>query len=276
MARKGRETSSLGIYHIILRGNSELFLSENDYKEFLLLLKKYFYGDNRIYAYSLDKNKIHLVIFTENTVSSVLKPLCTSYARYINRTHNKTGKLFYDRFLSIPIESFPRLALAVRYTAKKPSHITSLAEYKKQADICSVDSLSEKISIKSVTAGGIVYPSDDDYVSMTDDEVKQLICTLFAPKPTDGEEFMNYLSEAVKVSNLSMARLARIFEIKPIYKKSAAAADKTGSVKKAGAQRKKPAAKKEKKASEKQPEESREPAKEEKPRQKQELSVWLL
>ena len=275
MARKGRETSSLGMYHVILRGSNELFFEESDYNEFLLLLKKYFTGKNHVYAYSLDRDKIHLVIFTENTVSAVLKPLCTSYARYINRTHNKAGKLFYDRFLSIAIESLSELALAVRYTAKKPSHLSSLSEYKKKADICSVDSLSEKIALKSVAAPGIVYPSDDDYSSMTDSEVKQLICALFASKPTDGEAFSNYLAEAVKVSNLSMARLARIFKIKPIYKKSAAA-DKTGSGKKTVNQRKKTAVKKEKKSPEKQSKENREPVSEEKPRQKQELSVWLL
>ena len=263
MARKGRETSPLGIYHIILRGNDKLFLCENDYKEFLLLLKKYFSGENQVYAYSLNVTKIHLVIYTQNAVSTVLKPLCTSYARYINRTHKKNGKLFYDRFISIPLADTAGLTLAVRYTAKIPSQLTSLSEYKKKDGICSVGPLSEKIPIKKIVASGAALPANDDYTSMTDDEIKNLLLSLYGTAPASGEKFTKYLCDAVESSNLSMARLSRIFGFKPIYKKTG----KKGSAKAKRTKSGKP---------ESTQTDSSEHPKQEAPRKKQELNLWLL
>lgn len=274
MARKGRETSSLGIYHIILRGNDGLFFCERDCKEFLQLLKKYFSSENKIFAYSLDNTRIHLVIFTGGAASAVLKPLCTSYARYINRVHQKTGKLFYDRFISIPVEDTESLVRAVRYTAKMPSHLTSLSEYKKKAGICSVDALSDMIPIKAVTASGAVIPSDDDFTSMTDAEIKQLITALFGSSETDGEKFPKFLTDAVKFSNLSMARLARVFEIKPLYgmgKPKRKSQKSTSGTEKKKTQKNEPKKPVEKPSVTEQQQDTGES-----PKKKKELSVWLL
>lgn len=122
MARSGRLQSELGIYHVLLRGVNRLFTSEADYEEFTDVLKRYAQGGIDIYAYALLDNRIHLVLRAEEDIGRALKPICTSYARYFNRTHSGGGRLFYDRFKSEPINSEEELlgaAAFVNFISKK-------------------------------------------------------------------------------------------------------------------------------------------------------------
>lgn len=105
MARAGRQKSSSGVYHILLRGVDKLFLNEDDYAEFRTRLAEYFAGEVRLLAYALLQNRVHLLVDEGDLeISEAVKPLCTSYARYFNRTHSLDGKLFYDRYKSVPCE----------------------------------------------------------------------------------------------------------------------------------------------------------------------------
>ena len=116
MARSGRVMSDTGIYHVLLRGTNVLFPEDADFLEFQELLKKYTAsGSIKIFSYALLKNRVHLVLQTGDSVGRALKPLCTSYARYVNRTYSRTGKLFYDRLKSEPINSGDELKNAVAF-----------------------------------------------------------------------------------------------------------------------------------------------------------------
>lgn len=104
MAREARKRSKSGMYIIAFRGE-ELFKSDKDKSVFLELTEKYF-EDGEIYGSNLSKTEARLVVKeAPKGISMTVKPLTTSYARYFNRTHNQTGKLFDGRFKSIPIES---------------------------------------------------------------------------------------------------------------------------------------------------------------------------
>lgn len=116
MARSGRAVSELGIYHVLLRGTNVLFLENADFDEFVRLLEKYSKREQiKLFSYALLKNRVHLVVHTEDSVGRALKPLCTSYARYVNRTYSREGKLFYDRMKSEPIKSEDELKNAVAF-----------------------------------------------------------------------------------------------------------------------------------------------------------------
>ena len=116
MARTGRATSKMGIYHVLLRGMNELFLDDKDFDEFVTALKKYAsLGTLKVYSYTLLKNRVHLVVGVSGSVGIALKPLCTSYARYFNRTYQREGKLFYDRLKSEPIDSETELKNVVSF-----------------------------------------------------------------------------------------------------------------------------------------------------------------
>lgn len=104
MARKAREISKSGNYYITLRGE-ELFVTDEDKKMFVEILEKNF-ATGIVHSYYLTKTEIRLVVKEgEKGISMTMKPVTTSYARYFNRTHEREGKLFADRFKSEPLES---------------------------------------------------------------------------------------------------------------------------------------------------------------------------
>ena len=116
MARTGRVQSKIGVYHILLRGMNELFLNDVDFAEFISILKKYSsLGVLNVFSYTLLKDRIHLVIETNDGVGIAMKPICTSYARYFNRTYSRDGKLFYDRLKSEPINTRDELKNVVAF-----------------------------------------------------------------------------------------------------------------------------------------------------------------
>lgn len=237
MARKLREKSSTGIYHTVLRGQKRLFVKEEDYSEFIGTMERYFDGRNsKLYAYSIEKNKVHLVLFTSGDIKDVMKPFLTSYARYVNRTYKKTGKLFYDRYISVPIEDRDTLKKAVIFVNEKPkADRTSKEEYMNADGVCDISDFDES-DIEEIRNPAVIYPFTDDYAAMTDSELKRNLMMITKEK-TDMPELCRL---AVKYSNLSMARVSRVLNVP-------------------GAKRQKTVKKEE-----------------EKIQKKQELSVWLL
>lgn len=117
MARRKRELSGTGIYHILLRGVNALFLTDRDFEQFLSVLKEKTKAKKvKVLAYLLLENRVHMIIDAKGeNVGTVLKPICTSYARYFNKTRSVSGKLFYDRFKSEPINSKDELLEAVSF-----------------------------------------------------------------------------------------------------------------------------------------------------------------
>lgn len=123
MARKARERSESGMYHVVLKGNDKLlFAEDDDYRFFLALLKKVTERDYmEIYAYCLFSETAHLVIKEGlRECGDSLKSLISAYAVRCNEKYGRSGKLFYDRYVSEPIESDEELADAVRFTHRLP------------------------------------------------------------------------------------------------------------------------------------------------------------
>lgn len=105
MARKAREISKSGNYYITLKGN-ELFVTDEDKKMFVEILEKNFANRVLYMAIILQSRKFVLLLKEgEKGISMTMKPVTTSYARYFNRTHEREGKLFADRFKSEPLET---------------------------------------------------------------------------------------------------------------------------------------------------------------------------
>lgn len=209
MARKGRIKSSLGIYHAVLRGQKNLFFDDKDYLAFINTLRHYFLNtDSLLYAYSLEKNKVHLVFFTPGEISDVMKPLLTSYARYINRTYNKKGKLFYDRYISEPIEDVDLLTKAIIFVNEQNAVITSKEEYLNRPDLCDLSRLDKK-SIEEIKNPLYIYPFTDDYASMSDSELRKYILST-GTKEVNKQEL---LETALLYSNLSETRVKKVLNL---------------------------------------------------------------
>ncbi|MDY3929277.1 MAG: hypothetical protein SOZ34_07960 [Clostridia bacterium] len=225
MARKSRQISKTGIYHVIMRGYDDLFLSQADWEEFYNLLKKYFSSpDSELYAYSMEKDKVHMALYTGGKINEVIKPLCTSYARYYNRTYNNSGKIFYDRFISVPIENDNMLKDVIIFINYKMGAKTSIDEYRKNKVICSVESINNKIGLTEIVKPKKIRLMTDDYNYMSDDELKNIIENTYNIEfeKLEKPEKLKIIADINSSANLGKARLCRLFGISvpaPVKKK---------------------------------------------------------
>ena len=104
MARKAREKSSTGVYAVVLRGNGKVFKREEMREAFHIAAKKYL-KKGLIGVVFSDSRADMLVRESDKGLSMDMKPLVTSFARTYNRENETDGKVFADRFRSVPVES---------------------------------------------------------------------------------------------------------------------------------------------------------------------------
>lgn len=209
MARKGRRKSELGIYHVILRGNDGLFFEKKDYYRFLEILKRYV--DNKevlLYALSMEKNKIHMVIKAAQDIGPVLKPICTSYARFVNGEYEKSGKLFYDRYMSEPIDDEGLIFEYAEFVNKIQKHYGEKELSRACKDIVfSGDTQKGKSSRERYCCFYM-----DNYADLTDDEIKERVLTFNGvSEDLEKEEKKELVKKTCLWSNLSKSRMNRIF-----------------------------------------------------------------
>lgn len=178
MAREGRQKSSNGIYHVLLRGVDKLFLTDSDYAEFRARLSEYFGEKSHLLAYLLLPNRVHLLV-DEGSVDLVyaIKPLCTSYARYYNKTYSLDGKLFYDRFKSVPAETEDEISDTVAFfnaigNAVADKKNFSLYEYTGKAELCSTENLIDLIGKENAVSKKPVSLHLDDYSQLKESDME--------------------------------------------------------------------------------------------------------
>ena len=133
MARRAREVSRTGIYHVMMRGINRQYIFEDteDYNRFVAILYQMVcpVDDNGkplpsrciFYAYCLMTNHVHLLIreASEN-LSSVIKRIGVSYAQYYNKRYLHFGHLFQDRFKSEPVNDNAYFFTLLQYIHQNP------------------------------------------------------------------------------------------------------------------------------------------------------------
>lgn len=124
MARKARQASKTGIYHIMVRGinGQSIFYDADDFKRYLEILARIIAEDEtQIYAYCLMSNHVHLLIHEgKDGVSRIMKRLGVSYAYWYNWKYERKGYVFQDRFKSENVEDDAYLKTVVRYIHQNP------------------------------------------------------------------------------------------------------------------------------------------------------------
>jgi len=124
-------------YHLVTRGNQKqrVFLCNDDYLAYLLLLKKFKRKYNfKLYAWCLMPNHVHLLGETENylELSNFMHDLNRTYTLYFNNAHKKVGHLWQGRFKSMGICKDEYLIDCINYIELNPLKkelVQQLSEY---------------------------------------------------------------------------------------------------------------------------------------------------
>ena len=122
MARSARKRSPSGLYHVLLRAQREgLFASDADKRAFLAILEA-LAGQNAasLCAYCLMDDHVHLLLYAPQGPEKLARPLCARYAAYFNQSRGLKGKVFYDRFMSQPVEEGEDLLRHIRFIHMNP------------------------------------------------------------------------------------------------------------------------------------------------------------
>lgn len=233
MARTGRVESKMGIYHVLLRGMNELFVDDKDFGEFVTILKKYSgLGTLKVFSYTLLKNRVHLVVGVSGSIGAGLKPLCTSYARYFNRTYQREGKLFYDRLKSEPIDSQSELKNVVAFVNSIGASAGDDYPYSSLSangrEICVPGILSQRELLATTVSEMFI----EDYDCLSKDEIGEYIHALCGVMPNSfstlsAQEQKDALSKLTKKRWIAKNKLYDILEINRPRAASAQAANKT-------------------------------------------------
>jgi len=131
MARQLRIEYPGAIYHVTSRGNerSLIYLDDGDRKHFIQVIKEcsgFYHVD--VMAYCLMTNHFHLLLSTrEANLSRFMQSLNTSYTRYFNHKHKRSGHLMQGRYKAIVVGSEDYLLRLSRYIHLNPVKIKTYA-----------------------------------------------------------------------------------------------------------------------------------------------------
>jgi len=133
MSRIARAVALNYPHHVTQRGNNrqDIFLSDEDYKYYLELLKKYslkYYC--WIWAYCLMTNHVHLLVVPqeEGGLGKCLQGITLCYTQYFNRRYKKTGRLWESRYYSCIVDKDDYLWGVTRYIEQNPVRVGSVKE----------------------------------------------------------------------------------------------------------------------------------------------------
>ncbi len=133
-------------YHIYNRGNNKevLFKSRNDYLRFLNLIATHLPSVCNILAWCLMPNHFHFFIYTDKKsvetkksgglmlqkITIAIKISLSSYTKYYNKKHNRTGNLFQQKTKAKLIEPVNYPLQVFHYVHQNPwkAHLVSLIE----------------------------------------------------------------------------------------------------------------------------------------------------
>jgi putative transposase len=137
VARKPREKSNSGIYHIILRGinRQSIFEDDEDRQKLIeVLAKSKEMSQCRVFAYCLMDNHVHILLQEiEESISMMIQRFSSSYVIWYNGKHERCGHLFQERFKSEAVETDSYFLTVLRYIHQNPIKakiVKDVANYK--------------------------------------------------------------------------------------------------------------------------------------------------
>jgi len=111
-------------YHVMARGieRRAIFLTDGDRRDFVERLSMVVQASQaRVYAWALMTNHFHLFLRRGGApLSTLMRRLMTGYAITFNRSHQRVGHLFANRYKAILCEKEPYFLELIRYVHLNP------------------------------------------------------------------------------------------------------------------------------------------------------------
>jgi len=123
MARKLRQISRSGYYHVMLRGvnRQAIFFDNTDWIKMKNCLKQYSRETGiEICVYCLMDNHVHLLLHCDGIPSKLIQKIACSYVYYFNHKYERDGHLLQDRYKCEIIETEKSLLTVARYILRNP------------------------------------------------------------------------------------------------------------------------------------------------------------
>lgn len=124
MARKPRQESNAGYYHVMVRGiNRDFFFKGDSEKQLFLDLVREQQEDKllELVAWCIMDNHVHMIVKAAiASMSKAIKVISLKFAARYNKAHERTGPVFGDRYRSESIEDDTYLLGVLRYIHLNP------------------------------------------------------------------------------------------------------------------------------------------------------------
>jgi REP-associated tyrosine transposase len=124
MARKPRQETAGGVFHIYARGNrkAKIFDAQEDWEKYMEMLGAVVVRHGwRCYAFCLMPNHVHLLVKTPSpNLGEGMRRLHGRYAHWFNERHGLSGHVFQGRFGAVSVTGDEQLATTVGYLATNP------------------------------------------------------------------------------------------------------------------------------------------------------------
>ena len=237
MPRQARKKSSVGIYHIMLRGvnQQQIFEDSEDCDKFLQVLKDCkAISEFKLFAYCLMGNHIHILLQeTKEPIDLLMKRIENKFVYWYNIKYQRTGHLFQDRFKSEPIENNSHFLTVLRYIHQNPIKAgvcktvnayenSSYNEYYKKTDLIDCDFVFEIISKEEFTKFNnekafdtCLDIEDKPKIKVTDEQAKRIIekyskCKNVAEFQALDIKNRNKCLKKLRESGLSLRQISRL------------------------------------------------------------------
>lgn len=126
MPRKARKYMNSEFLHIMVQGLNKEYIFDKEIEKNIYLKNLLEYAKEfnrlRIIAYCIMNNHVHLLLFSKDTneVSKFMKKVNTKYAIYYNKSHNRCGYVFRNRFRAEEIYTQSHLRSCINYIHNNP------------------------------------------------------------------------------------------------------------------------------------------------------------
>lgn len=121
MPRSARRQSETNLYHVMLRGNGQrhIFQDEEDNEQFIQRLNECkVVSGFEVYAYCLMGNHVHLLLRVNpkgEDLSQIFRRFGARYVYWYNAKYRRIGQLFQDRYKSEVVEDEAYMLTVLRY-----------------------------------------------------------------------------------------------------------------------------------------------------------------